>query len=90
MRATRWAGLSLLASLTLLPSCERRDGFKPAVTVAPALELYSEAFELQLADELDAMAAPCHRQDPAPGCSAAATFIIDGIGMRRQIRAPQE
>lgn len=54
--------------------------------VSPELDTYEPAFEIQLADELEAMGFPCPRDIPVPGCSAAHRFILDGVYLRDQLR----
>lgn len=68
----------------LLSGCET---VASSVVVTPDLHEYGGAFLDQLADENDALAAPCDRLDPAPGCSALARAVVDYTELRERVRA---
>lgn len=48
---------------------------------------YSPMFQLRLADEIEALPAPCDRVQPDEGCSAALRFVLDHVSLRDRVDA---
>jgi len=76
-----WSVYLAFLSLSLLSGC----GSSSVVT--PEKEQYSQAFEEQLANELEEMTRPCDRLEPVGECSASARVILDYYYSRDQIDA---
>jgi len=78
----RWLALAVL-----LVACAREGADAPLV-VAPDLAQYSQAFQSQLADEIEAQTnIACPRDIIVPNCSAWLRAVVDYGHMREQSRA---
>lgn len=78
----------LLASATLLTSCGATVSSPPPVVITPDVVPYSQEFQAQLADELEAEHRPtCPPDILVPNCVAWVRAVADYGRMREQARA---